>query len=101
METTMTLISEIRVIEDERRCLNELSIDYTLYQIATRCTTYYAIEIRSETESEMQIISQKQSHAQRVFELLFNEAVTPCTLTEILHDILVLEEEAFHRQNLS
>ena len=101
METTMTPTMEIRTLEAEHRCLNDFYVDYTLYRVITPHTSYYAVEIHTAEECEMQIVGQDCSHAQRVFEMLYNETVTPCTLIEVLHDILMSEEERFHRQNLS
>lgn len=101
METTMTSLSEIQAIEKEQRYLNDFCVHYTLYRITTPHANHFAIEIRTEEETGMQIIGQNDLHAQRVFEMLFNETVTPCTLSEILHDILLSEENKFHCQNLS
>ena len=90
----------IHPIQKEVRKAESLSIDYHLYRVTTCRTSYYALEILLHDEQCMQVLGSDEKIALRLFEIMVNERVTPCTLTEILHDIKCEEEERLHLQNL-
>ena len=101
MKAAAPTTMDIRLLQEENRQTDEFSIHYLLWHIQTPHSTYYAIEIHTGEESDMAIISTDPDRAQRLFEILFNESVTPCTLSDILHDIRIEEEQMIYAQNLS
>ena len=101
METPTQTDMNIRLLQKEHRQIDALSLEYLLWQICTDCSSYYAIEILANDESDMESLGQNYNRAQRIYEMLFNETVTPCTLPNILHDIRASEEECHYLQNLS
>lgn len=100
MHTRNSVDAEIRVIQQECRTAEALQITYTFYKIVTPSTTYYAVEIAAADERDMQVLGSHSLRAEKIFEVLVNETVTPCTLREILYDIETEEEKNRHRQNL-
>lgn len=101
MKTLEPNMTNLKPIEKECRRADGVTVYYSLYRLSTPCQEYYAIEICAEEEAEMQIVGHHHDRAQRIFELMFNEHVTPCTLAEILHDLLTEEEILYYSQNLS
>ena len=90
----------IRLLQEETQRAEGISIRYILYQMITSQNTYYAVEICTERESEMAVVGKNNARAQRLFEIMINETVTPCVLLEILRDVEVCEEERRYCQNL-
>lgn len=101
MKAAAPTVMDIRLLQEELRKAEVLSIHFMLWHIQTPHSSYYAVEISTETESDMAIVSRDYDRAQRIFEILFNESVTPCTLPDILHDIRIEEERMIYAQNLS
>ena len=91
---------DIRLLQEEARWAGDISIRYMLYQMITAHNSYYTVEICTGMESEMAVIGKNNARAQRVFEIMVNETVTPCVLSEILRDVEACEEERRHCQNL-
>ena len=100
MQASVQKEIKIEMIQTECRETKEFSICYTLYRIVSQCSDYFAREVSSGEESDMQMLGKSNERAQRIFEIFVNETVTPCTLSEIICDIIMEEEEKKHRQNL-
>ena len=100
MQASVQKETHIEVIQTECRETKEFSIRYVLYRITAQCSDYFAVEVSSGEETDMQMLGKSNERAQRVFEIFVNETVTPCTLSEIICDIIAEEEEKKHRQNL-
>ena len=100
MQTTNPVDAEIRVLQKESRTAETLQITYTFYRITTPTSTYYAAEIAAGEECDMQVLGSDSRRAEKLFEILVNETVTPCTLREILYDIETEEEKNRYRENL-
>ena len=101
MKAAAPIVMDIRLLQEEHRKAEEFSMHYALWYIQTSHSSYYAVEIFTDTESDMGILSTNYDRAQRIFEILFNENVTPCTLPDILHDVRIEEEQMHYAQNLS
>lgn len=100
MPTSDKQTSALRELQRENRRAEALSIRYILYRADTAKAAYYAIEIILNDESCMQILDTNEMRAYRWFEILVNEQVTPCTLSDILYDLRREEDERLHLQNL-
>ena len=100
MSTSDKYENAIHEIQREVRKAETLSICYILYRVDTEKATYYAIEIILDGEWNMQMLGVHEMRALRLFEILVNELVTPCTLSEVLHDLSCDEDERLHLQNL-
>lgn len=90
----------MRILQEEARQTEGISIRYILYEMRTVHDTYYAIEICTGDETALAILGKKYTRAQRLLEIMINETVTPCVLSEILRDVEACEEERRHCQNL-
>ena len=91
---------DVQPFEDECRHIEDITIHYTLCRFSTPHQACFAVEICTEEECAMQIIAKDRDRAQRIYEMLINEYVTPCTLTSILHDLIEEEELQHYCQNL-
>ena len=100
MSTSTKTESAIQIIQKEVRNAESLSINYLFYLVTTRRSKYYAIEIVLNEEAAMQMLGTDEKRAHRLFEIMVNEYVTPCTLSDVLHDIGCEEDERLHLQNL-
>ena len=100
MPTSTKTDAAIRVIQKEVRNTETLSIDYLFYIVTTGASSYYAVEILLNGEAAMQMLGSDEMRAQRLFEMMVNECVTPCTLADILHDLGCEENGRLHLQNL-
>lgn len=100
MQLTTEKGSEIQAIQEELREMSGYVAEYVLYRISTGKHLYFALEIISGEEWDMHILGDEEVRAQRLYEIFVNEAVTPCTMRDILHDINIEEEERRYRQNL-
>ena len=77
----------VTTLEDDCKCEEGVEIFYALYQFQTPHRNYYAIEISTKNEAEMQILGCQSDRAHHIYELMIREMVTPCTLADIAHDI--------------
>lgn len=100
MPTSNKPDAAIRVIQKEVRYTETLSINYLFYIVTTGASVYYAVEILLNGEAAMQMLGSDEMRAQRLFEIMVNECVTPCTLADILHDLGCEEDGRLHLQNL-
>lgn len=91
---------KIRVTQREQRNIKTTQITYALYRVVTNLATYYAVEVSAANEHDMRMLGENCERAEKLFEILVNETVTPCTLRDVLHDTEILEEEAKYRENL-
>ena len=101
MKATEPNTIDLETLEEECREVENMKIHYTLYKITISLRDYYAIEIRTENEAELRFVGRQHSRSQRIFEMLFNEQVTPCTFSEILRDLTAEDELLHYCQNLS
>lgn len=90
----------VRIIQKEVRHAESMSIDYILCLVTTQASRYYAVEIVLGEETDMQMLGGEDRHAHRLFEILVNEFVTPCTLADVLYDMRREENDRLHLQNL-
>ena len=100
MHTTNHTEIHIQILQQEYRAVEECRVQYTFYQIFGQHTHCYAVEISMLEENDMRILGTDTSRAQRLFEILVNETVTPCTLKDVLRDAEDEEEQSLYRQNL-
>lgn len=100
MQTSSKVTADVRMLQRETQKTEGISIHYALYYISTPNAGYYAVEIFSEGEPDMRMLGTDYNRAQRLFEVLVNETVTPCTLRDILHDAETEEDSRRYRQNL-
>lgn len=100
MQPRESMTTQMRILQTESRTEAALQITYTFYQLLTPAATYYAAEIRAAAQHDMQILGSLPHRAEKLFEMLVNEAVTPCTLQDVLHDMCTEEEQARHLENL-
>ena len=90
----------VRVLQTETCRTETFSAEYILMSIETARQTYYAIEICSSSEGAMELLGTDFERVQRYFEIMVNETVTPCTLRDVVHDMICGEEERCYRKNL-
>ncbi len=100
MQTLNATDNQLHLIQEESGQTEEIRIEYSLYEIGIAHGNYYAVHIRTSNESDMRILGSDFKRAQRLFEILVNETVTPCTLRYILYEAETMEEDRNHEQNL-
>ena len=100
MPTQCSKDTTIFRIQQESRIADSLQITYFFYRITIDSAVYYAVEIIAADERDMQILDTHLPHAEKLFEILVNEIVTPCSLRDILRDIEAEEENGRYRENL-
>jgi hypothetical protein len=97
MKTVAPNEVNVTQLEDDCKRAEGMEISYALYRVQTTNQVYYAIEIHTERETEMQILGCQCDRARLIYETLTREMATPCTLCDIVHDMR--EEEkllAYH-----
>jgi hypothetical protein len=64
-----------------------MSVEYTLLSLGCGFRPVYAIEIKDRNESRISFFGIDKKRAVSIFELVVNNAVTPCTLEDIAEDM--------------
>jgi len=77
-------ISEIMSACNE---IEGMRTEYTLLSLGLGFRPVYAIEIKDRNESKISFFGVDRKRAVSLFELIVNNAVTPCTLEDIAEDM--------------
>lgn len=64
-----------------------MRMEYTLLSLGLGFRPVYAIEIKDRNESRISFFGIDKKRAVSIFELIVNNAVTPCTLEDIAEDM--------------
>ena len=94
MKTLTSNEVNVTTLEDDCKFEEGIEIFYTLYRFQTPHREYYAIEIRTKNEAEMQILGCRSDRAHHIYELMTREIATPCTLADIVYDLREEEKQS-------
>lgn len=88
MKTVTANKPSIQFLQEAHTQVTEnVSIHYTLYEINVTDHTYFAVEIFTDEDSSLKILGHCLEKARQCFKTLIRFSVTPCALSDILHDI--------------
>lgn len=95
MTMTKTTLHNQNILEKRDTSIDNLYLTYTLFRSAKKASGryVYSVEISifdgDNTESNFVFdISRLKGRAKDIFDLLYENCVTPCTLKDVLEDIL-------------
>ena len=76
-----------KVIRTDNVLAESLPVHYALGEISDRGYTYYQVSVSTDAERNLVCIGEDRERAERFYELIVRNTVTPCTLHDVFEDV--------------